>query len=567
MIRRTRVLEIIALLPLGAFLLGYVLFPIVTGIIASLSVEGKFSLTRYQELFGPGSSSLFESIINSTVVSFITVSLSALLGIFIAFVLLQLSQRTRTIAVLVSVLPLAMPPLVGVIALLFVFGEGGIVPRGIAMLLGLDRPLFYLEGFLAIVAVHTYAFHVYFILFVSTALQKLDASRIEAAESLGASPLNVFRNIVLPHLRPALLGASLLTFMSSMTSFSAPLIFGGDKHFLTTLIYATKLNGDVDLAAAQAALLMVVSATFFAAMMFSRDRGREESVGKGVSRYGVQKLSRAPRKAVVTLLAILLLLELLPPTAILLISFAREGSWTWQLLPGEYTLENYSRLFGDPSVFRPIANSVLMGCLTVLVTCVVGVSSAYAMSHGVLTRVRKVMDMVLSLPFSIPGTVIGLYLIIAFGGPTFMAGGAVLIGTFWIMPLAYVIRTYPIVLRSTCSSLDRIDGSLIEAAEGLGAGALSRLRRIILPLIAPGVISGALLVLILALGEFVSSILLYTPSNRPISVEILSQLRGYNFGSAAAYSVFLLVLVLALTFLSNRLARGDESAEISGFNF
>ena len=90
------------------------------------------------------------------------------------------------------------------------------------------------------------------------------------------------------------------------------------------------------------------------------------------------------------------------------------------------------------------------------------------------------------------------------------------------------------------------------------------MRKIALPIILPGIVSGSLLVAIAALGEFVSSILLYTYSSRPIAIEILSQLRGYNFGAAAAYSVFLLVVIYFLTLLSGRLAKADiESGGIS----
>jgi iron(III) transport system permease protein len=100
----------------------------------------------------------------------------------------------------------------------------------------------------------------------------------------------------------------------------------------------------------------------------------------------------------------------------------------------------------------------------------------------------------------------------------------------------------------------------MEAGETFGAGPVMRLRRIALPLILPGIISGCLLVALTAVGEFVSSILLYTYSSRPIAVEILSQLRGYNFGAAAAYSVFLLLLILMLVFLAGRVSKRSFEA-------
>jgi iron(III) transport system permease protein len=111
---------------------------------------------------------------------------------------------------------------------------------------------------------------------------------------------------------------------------------------------------------------------------------------------------------------------------------------------------------------------------------------------------------------------------------------------------------FPLVTRSTSAALEKLDDSLMEAAETFGAGIMTRFRRVALPIVLPGIVSGCLLVAISALGEFVSSILLYTYASRPISVEILSQLRGYNFGAAAAYSVFLLVVIVLLLVVSSR---------------
>jgi iron(III) transport system permease protein len=258
------------------------------------------------------------------------------------------------------------------------------------------------------------------------------------------------------------------------------------------------------------------------------------------------------------LLVLILLIELLPVLTIVAISFVREGSWTWQLLPTGFTVENYTRLLSDPDVFLPVRNSAAMGCLTVVASVLLGTGAAYTITKGIMRRFRGPLDFLLSLPFSIPGTVVAIYLIVAYSAPTVFSGGQVLLGTFWILPLAYFIRTYPLLFRSVSSSLEKIDESVLEASSTLGAGSSIRLRRIILPIVFPSIVGGSLLVMNAALGEFVSSILLYTHSNRPLSIEILSQLRGYNLGSAASYGVVLFVLVLSLAFLSDRLMRRHD---------
>jgi iron(III) transport system permease protein len=122
-------------------------------------------------------------------------------------------------------------------------------------------------------------------------------------------------------------------------------------------------------------------------------------------------------------------------------------------------------------------------------------------------------------------------------------GRFVLVGTFWILPLAYFIRNIPLVAQAAIASFRQYDPALEEAAHSLGASALTTMRRVAAPLVLPGLAAGGLLAFVAALGEFVSSILLYTYRSRPISIEILSQLRSFDFGVAAALGVVLAALM------------------------
>jgi iron(III) transport system permease protein len=557
--RALRLTMLLPVLLLLFVLVGYVIYPLLVTVRESLTTAGGISLSNYAGLMDPRNKGNMEAVGNSVVVSVLSVLFGGIVGTLLAFGLTQMQFPGRAFLARLAIVPIALPPLVGVIAFLFVFGESGILPRVIQNALGSAAPPLYLNGFWAIVAIHVYSFYVYFYLFVSTALQQIDASMMEAASGLGSSSCTTFRRVIFPELRPALVGASILTFMASMASFSAPLLFAGEKRFITLLIYTTKLNGEMNLAAAQSMLLTLVAMSFFVVMQVLS--GREVHVGraKGVSRKGTLPLSKPLRVVLIVIIALVLLVVLLPLATIVLISFAREGSWTIQILPGGYTLENYARLFTDARILEPIRNSLVMGLVTLIAVVLVGVTGAYMITKGALRRARTVMDVVLTLPYAIPGTVIAVSLILAFNAPTVFSGFQILVGTFWILPLAYFIRLYPLVVRSTTAALEQLDDALLEAGESFGAGPWRRFRRIALPLILPGIVSGALLTVISALGEFVSSILLYTYSSRPISVEILSQLRTFNFGAAAAYCVLLLVVILGIVWVSNLVvSRGNR---------
>ena len=160
---------------------------------------------------------------------------------------------------------------------------------------------------------------------------------------------------------------------------------------------------------------------------------------------------------------------------------------------------------------------------------------------------RGLLELLVALPWAIPATAIALGLAATFNRNDLATGRILLVGTFWILPLAYFIRDTPLVASAVESSLRQMDASLEDAARGLGASWLMTMRRVILPAARPGLVAGGLLAAVTAVGEFVASVVLYTHSNRPISMEILAQLRALAFGTAAAYSVLLILLVLLMT--------------------
>ena len=124
-----------------------------------------------------------------------------------------------------------------------------------------------------------------------------------------------------------------------------------------------------------------------------------------------------------------------------------------------------------------------------------------------------------------------------------VAGSFILVGTFWILPVVYFLRFMPLVVRAVQASMEQLDATLEEAAASLGAGWWQRFTRITLPLIWPGAIAGTLLAFVIALGEYVASVLVFVPTNRPISIAIASELRDFNLGTAAAYGVVLMLII------------------------
>ncbi|HET7632608.1 MAG TPA: iron ABC transporter permease [Gemmatimonadaceae bacterium] len=486
-----------------------------------------------------------EALVNTIVIAVASVVASLAIGVPLAFLLTRFEFRGRRLMSAFAVLPAALPPLVGVIAFLFLYGESGVVTRAVQHLLGLRRAPWSLNGVWAIVFVHAYTMYVYVFLFVSAGLERYDTSLDEAAEGLGASRAMRLRRVTLPLLTPAIIGSMLLVFMSALGSFSAPYIFGGGTRVLSTQILVSKLNGSMGLAYVETSMLALTAVVALLVMRWV-ERRREYSVsGKGRTTRTVVR-SAFWRRAAPVLAGAAVIFLILPHAMVVLVAFARDGTWTTQVLPPQYTLDNFRRLATDPDLWRPIRNSVSMAGIATAANVIFGVAAAYLL---VLTRApgRKLLGLLVNLPWAIPATAIALGLAATFDRNSIVSARVLLVGTFWILPLAYFIRNIPIVTNAIEGSLRQMDGTVEDAARGLGASWWLTMRRVVLPAARPGLVAGAMLASVTAVGEFVASIVLFTHNNRPISIEILSQLRGLSFGTAAAYSVLLIVLVLIIT--------------------
>ena len=536
-------------------LLWLVLYPNAFVLRDSLAGTTGFSFANYRRFFD--SAAELRALWNSVWISLASVVLSALIGVPLAFFFTRLTFPGRRFFAALASLPVLLPPLVGVIAFMFLYGETGFFTRAVQLMLGLENPPWRLNGAGAVLLVHAYTMYVYFYMFTSAGLARLDPALLEAASALGASRLRTWLRVTLPMLGPAIGGAALLVFMTSMASFSAPYVFGGGFRVLTTQIYASKLNGDLGIAAVEAVIL-AASSIVFLLWLQRYEAGRSYTgASKGAAAaLKVDETSRAKQIALSVAGGLIALFLILPHLTVLLVSFVPEGSWTTQFIPPRYSFDSYREVFTRSQNLRPIINSLNMATTATLANVVFALIAGYLLARG-KSRAKGIVEALVILPWALPGTVLALALASTFSVNDPLAGRFVLVGTSAILPLAYFIRNIPLVTRATLASFAQLDPSLEDAAATLGASWLTTARRIVLPLVLPGLAAGALLAFVTALGEFVASILLYTHRTRPISIEILSQLRAFNFGAASAYAV-LLIAFMALVFVFGQRSVTDE---------
>lgn len=540
------------------FIIGYIIFPLYSLLKESFNDnERMFTFASYLNLL---SSTSLKATINSITLSVITVIGSALVGIYFAYTFQYHKIPFKSFFSALLLIPLATPPLIGVVAFLFLLNENGLVTKLTSLLFDLNHPLFKFDGWTAIIIIHIYSFYTMFFLFVSSALKKIDANIIDASYSMGAGKSKTFIKVILPHLVPSIIGASLITFMASMASFSAPFIFGGSDRFLTTEIFNAKINGDNSSASALSVLLTIISILFLILLRWYRSKKVLTLRYKSTPKTSVTFSNKGVNVFSTLVSSLFTLLIILPILTLLFLSFIPEGSLMRNFFLESFTFDNYKKIFTDTQFFDPFKNSVEMSVIAVVITLLIGVSSSFLIAKKNI-KGKNFLEGIISLPYGIPGTVIALSFILSFNTPTIFTAFISIVGTFWILPLAYAVRNLPIMTQSSIAGFHSIDPSLEEASQTLGASGFKTFTRIIVPLIFPSVLNGALLVFINSVGEFVSTILLYSYSTKTISVEIYSQIRMYNTGAAASYGIILFVMVMLIVYLSRRTL--DRSVGVS----
>jgi iron(III) transport system permease protein len=344
--------------------------------------------------------------------------------------------------------------------------------------------------------------------------------------------------------------------MTSMASFSAPLLFGGNVRVLTLEIFNARQRGDSSVALTETVLLALISLA--ALIFFQRYEGTQRFVAaamKGTTRRRKRLETGAGRLLAASAAIVFSILLALPIATLVLVSFSRDGSWTTQTLPPVYTVSNFSRIATDVDARSVFVNSLLMAGLATLAALIWSFCVTALTVTGKRSRWKRLISVLVLLPWALPGTVVAVSVAEAYGQPNVLTGSFILVGTFWILPVVYFLRFMPLVVRAVQASIEQLDRALEEAAAVLGANWWRRFWRIRLPLVAPGALAGALLVFVIAMGEYVASVIVFTPGNRPVSIAIASAMRDFNLGTAAAYGVILIAMIVIVMIVAGRLEK------------
>ncbi|MGQ9806311.1 MAG: ABC transporter permease [Chlorobiales bacterium] len=521
-------------------LCGYVLLPSLAALRESIVVQNTITLAYYERIFSMPR--YLTAMLNTLWISALTVVGAGAVGTALAFLFWRHIFPFKQAVSQLLLLPIGLPPLVGVFAFQLLYSESGVLPRAIQVVFGLSEVPFAFEGAGAVLFVHVYSFFVHFYLFVYASLARVDYALVEAARTFGASRTKVFVKILLPLIRPALLSASLIVFVLSLASFTAPLLFASKMPFLTVEIYNQKIGGEFGIASGLTVVLILTASS----ILFVFEKLNESQLSL-TQRGAIRSVPMKPLSLGAAIgLVSMVLFVVLPIAMLVVMSFSETPASSRSILPTAYGVGNYVRVFKDAMFYEPFLNSFSLSLLASVMNLFFGVAAGILIASGKMAF-KSAVSVVFLLPFAIPATALGVNLIATFNQPSLLAFGQTLVGTVWILPLAYFIRHLPYITRSVSSVLSNFDKSVSEAATTLGAAPARVVRRVVVPIALSAIGSGFLFTFVSAMSEFPCSVLLYSPDAVPISVAIFSSLRLGEFGVASAQGVLLVGVVLMMT--------------------
>ncbi|HIC89096.1 MAG TPA: iron ABC transporter permease [Anaerolineae bacterium] len=538
-------------LPVGWVIAAYIIYPFTSLIHASVigrTGEG-LTLSNYL-LFFDIKSAYFLSFLRSLRVAVVVVFLTTVLGIGLAFLFTRFDFPGRNVMYSMAIMPLVLPGFVAAYAYLMLYGRFGMITRlwNLITTGELGQASIYLDRYSGVVAVQTVAYLPFMFLTISAVMARLDPAMEEAALSLGASRWRTFTRVTLPLLAPGIAAGAILVFSSSMADFGTPLFM--EYEAFTVSIFKAKIADEPNIAAALSVILTLSSLAALYVVRVYLEQREYASLTRGVSRPA-QVMRGWRRLAAMTIAALIVIIMLLPLGMIILMSFTDVQRWSVrELLPPYLHTKHYLSLFKG-TLLRALRNSLTFATLATTLSMVYGTIVAY-----LLTRRRflgqRVLDGLVTSPYVIPGTVVGVAYIIAFNRRTPFSLGMVWVATPIIIVVALFMRRSAYVIRSVVASFQQMDPSLEEAALSLGASWGYAFRRVIVPMILPGLVAGAMLCFVTGVAELSTSILLYTSATQTIPITIYQLVYNSAIGQASALGIVQVLVVLTSLLIINR---------------
>jgi iron(III) transport system permease protein len=530
------------------FLITFVFYPLTRIFYDAFTNEaGQFTAANFHEFFTD--SFYLRSLWRSLALGVAAVITTSVVGIAVAFLLVRYEFPYRNTFSYLTMLPMILPPLVGVLGFVFILGRAGTVNVILMDWFGLEHPINFMYGVHGVLLVETVHLFPLMTLSILDALAKVDPSLEEAAQGMGAKGWRRFRDVTLPLTTPGYVSGALLVFIWTFADFITPLVVGvqdllAPQAYLNIVQFVDRRIFRMGIVIS--ALLVLLAIVFvLAARQYVAIKDYSSLAYSRVER---RQLGPVKRWLAVGFLSTLLFISLVPQVGVVLAAVGR--GWSLTPFPVHYTLE----FFEQVSVHTPkfIINSFLFCAIAVFMCLAIGVPMAWIMAR---TRApgRGAMDALTTLMLAIPGTAVGIAYVRAFNFPLPFLD-VTLTGMWIILPLVLAVRRLPYTVRGSYSSLLLVHKSMEEAAENVGATKVRTFWDITVPLVWKGIFVGALFSFLTSIQEASATIFLTLGGYEMIPYGIFSFYIAGSQSQAAALGVILIVLCALSLYVVNRIA-------------
>ena len=531
--------KIIVIVAMCLFIV-YPFYTILTKSVFSNKVEG---LTLYNFIRFFTKPYYYQTLIRSMVVCFATVFTTTLIGVPIAYLMTRYNIPGKKILHIFIIMSLMSPPFIGAYSWIILLGRNGLLAKFFATF-GATAPTIYGRG--GIIFVFTLHLFPYIYLYTSGAMNSIDSSLEEAAENLGMSKLRRIWTITLPVILPSILAGCIMVFMTCLADFGTPMLLGEGYTVLPVLVYNEYMSESaVNPYMASTLSVIIVSCsllmlTFQKLVVDKRNytmssmRPPQETQLHGWRRFAAS----AP-------IFLVVFVAFLPQIVVVCQSFV-ERSFSG-MVKG-INLNNYRAILSR--LGTNIRNTYVFSLIAIVFIIILGIIVSYILVRK-KGKVANVIDTLVMFPFVIPGSVLGIGLIVAFNRKPL-----ILVGTAAIMIISYVIRKLPYTVRSGSAFLSQMDPSIEEASINLGVSPMKTFFTVTARMMLPGIMSGAVLSWITCINELSSSIMLYSGKTSTIAVAIYQEVVRMSDGTAAALATILTVTTIISLLIVFRATKG-----------
>lgn len=497
------------------------------------SKNGAWSLMNYIQFFSK--KYYISALVNSFKLTISVTVIAVLIGVPLAYFMSFYKIKGKGVLEVLFIISMMSPNFIGAYSWILLLGRNGSVTKFLEKALGINMPSIY--GFAGMLLVFSLKLYPFIYIYVSGALKKIDVALSEAAESLGCGGLKKVFTVIMPLITPTLVAAALLVFMNCMADFGTPALIGEGYRVMPTLVYSEfvgESGGSANFAACMATIMIIITAlVFFLQKWYINTKSFTMSSIRPIQ----PKEPKGIFKVLIYIYIYLLAgLSIIPQAMVVYTSFK---ATKMQVFVDGFSLGSYKKV--ADKALAAVTNTYVFCFFAIVIIITLGMLIAYltVRRRSVLT---SAIDSIAMFPYIVPGSVLGITLLIAFNHQPLM-----LAGTAFIIIISLVIRRLAYTLRSSSAILYQISPSMEEAAVSLGDTPAKSFVKVTAKMMLPGVASGAILSWITIINELSSSVMLYTSKTKTMSVAIYNEVIRASYGPAASLaSILTLTTVISL---------------------